>query len=360
MADTQKEDQTEQASNRRLQQAREEGNIAISRDVATWAALLAGLAALTAVGPGLRDALVNLMWAAADGLAQAKPGRLIPLLSRPLLLTLAVTAAVSLGAVVALAAQTRLGTWAHLALPDFSRVFSAGRMGRLFKKEMLVDLLLAAVKVVTLVYALWSGFRDDFLTLPRMLHQSSAAQLQSTFAPLAHGFVKILAAVGLLAGLDLAITRYRYHQRMKMTKDEAKRDFREEEGDPMIRQRRRRRHRELAKGHARTEVPRADALVVNPTHIAVAIRYRPGEDAAPRVTAKGKGRLAEIMRELAREHGIPIIEDIPLARLLYRRVKVGRTVPAETYRAVAAILAFVYRVLGRNGAAQVRAARGAA
>jgi flagellar biosynthesis protein FlhB len=100
--------------------------------------------------------------------------------------------------------------------------------------------------------------------------------------------------------------------------------------------------------------------VVNPTHVAVAIRYRPGEDAAPRVTAKGKGRLADIMRELAREHGIPIIEDIPLARLLYRRVKVGRTVPAETYRAVAAILAFVYRVLGRSGAAQVRIARGAA
>ena len=81
---------------------------------------------------------------------------------------------------------------------------------------------------------------------------------------------------------------------------------------------------------------------------------------APRVTAKGKGRLADIMRELAREHSIPIIEDIPLARLLYRRVKVGRTVPAETYRAVAAILAFVYRVLGRSGAAQVRIARGAA
>jgi flagellar biosynthesis protein FlhB len=360
MADTLKEDQTEQASQRRLQQAWEEGNLPISREVATWAALLAGLCALTAVGPGLRDALVNLVWASVDGLAQANPGRLIPLLSRPLLLILAVAACVSLGASVALAAQTRLGTWAHLALPDVSRVFGGGRLGRLFRKEMLIDLLLAAVKVVTLVYAIWGAFHDDFLTLPRMLQQSAATQLQSTFAPLARGFVRILAALGLLAGLDLALTRYRYQQRMKMTKQEAKRDFREEEGDPMIRSRRRRRHRELAKGHARVEVPRADALVVNPTHVAVAIRYRPGEDAAPRVTAKGKGRLAEIMRELAREHGIPIIEDIPLARLLYRRVKVGRTVPAETYRAVAAILAFVYRVLGRNGSAQVRAARGAA
>ena len=360
MADTQREDQTEQASNRRLQQAWEEGNIPVSRDVAMWAALLAGLASLTALGPALRDALVNLVWASADGLAQATPGRLMPFLARPLLITLAVAASVALGASVAMAAQTRLGTWAHLALPDMSRVLGGGRLGRLFRKEMLVDLLLTGVKVVTLVYAVWSAFHDDFLTLPRMLQQSAATQLQSTFAPLAHGFVRILAALGLLAGLDLAVTRYRYHQRMKMTKEEAKRDYREEEGDPMIRSRRRRRHRELAKGHARVEVPRADALVVNPTHVAVAIRYRPGEDAAPRVTAKGKGRLAEIMRELARENGIPIIEDIALARLLYRRVKVGRSVPAETYRAVAAILAFVYRVLNRNGAAQVRAARGAA
>jgi flagellar biosynthesis protein FlhB len=360
MADTQRDDQTEQASHRRLQQAWEEGNIPMSRDVAMWAALLAGLGALTALGPALRDALVNLVWASADGMAQAKPGRLIPFLSRPLFITMTVTVSVALGASVAMAVQTRLGVWGNLALPDFKRVFGGSKLGRLFRREMLVDLLFTAVKVVTLVYAVWSAFHDDFLTLPRMLQQSAAAQLQSTFAPLAHGFVRILAALGLLAGLDLALNRYRYHQRMKMTKEEAKRDFREEEGDPMIRSRRRRRHRELAKGHARVEVPRADALVVNPTHVAVAIRYRPGEDAAPRVTAKGKGRLAEIMRELARENGIPIIEDTTLARLLYRRVKVGRAVPAETYRAVAAILAFVYRVLGRSGAAQVRAARGAA
>lgn len=116
----------------------------------------------------------------------------------------------------------------------------------------------------------------------------------------------------------------------------------------MFRSRRRRRHRELLKGRATVEVPKADALVVNPTHIAIAIRYRKDEGRAPRVTAKGKGQLAEHMRDLARSNGIPIIEDIPLARLLYKRVKVGREVPAETYKAVAAILAFVYRVTGRN------------
>jgi flagellar biosynthesis protein FlhB len=360
MAENQREDQTEQASARRINQAREEGNIPLCRDLGTWAGLMAGLAALTALGPALHDSLLKLMWASADGLALSNSARLLPFLWRPIAITAFITAAIALGATIALGTQTQLGTWAHLALPDSKRIFSGGKLSRLFSREAAMDLLVAAVKVVTLGYVVWSAFRDDFLTLPRMLHQSTPEQLRSAYVPLARGFVRILAALGLLAGLDFALTRYRYNQRMKMTKEEAKRDYREEEGDPLIRSRRRRKHHELARGHARVEVPRADALVVNPTHVAVAIRFKPGEDPAPRVTAKGKGRLAEIMRELARENGIPIIEDIPLARLLYRKVKVGRCVPAETYKAVAAILAFVYRVLRRNAAAQVRAARGAA
>jgi flagellar biosynthesis protein FlhB len=137
---------------------------------------------------------------------------------------------------------------------------------------------------------------------------------------------------------------------MKMTKAEARRDAKEDDGDPSMKGRRRKKHRDLMRGMARVEVPRADALVVNPTHIAIAIRYRAGEDKAPRVTAKGKGELAEMMRSLARENGIPIVENIPLARLLWKRVKIGRGVPADTYKAVAAVLAYVYRITRRSGA----------
>lgn len=360
MAENDSDDRTEQASSRRLQQAWDEGQIAISRDLGMIAGLAAGAATLVAVGPALRDSLVNLVWTAADGLVRAKAGILLPLLVRPAVMTLAVVAAVAFGAAVGMGVQTRLGTWAHLALPDFTRVFSAGRLANLFKKDTLIDLLLAAVKVVTLGYILWNTFRDDFLTLPRILNLSPGAQLRALYAPLADGLAKILAGLLVLAGLDFALTRYRFNKRMKMTKEEAKRDTRDEEGDPLIRSRRLRRHRELAKGQARAEVPKADALIVNPTHVAVAIRYRPDKDAAPKVVAKGKGKLAEYMRELAREHGIPIVEDIPLARLLYRRVKVGRSVPVETYKAVAAVLAFVYRVLGRHRAAAARDVRGAA
>ena len=168
------------------------------------------------------------------------------------------------------------------------------------------------------------------------------------FGPLTKGAVKVLTVMALWAGVDIALTRCRFNQKMKMTKADARREAKEDEGNPQIKARRRRRHRELSRGRARIEVPRADAVIVNPTHIAIAIRYRADEDAAPRVTAKGKGVLAEMMRELARENGIPIVENIPLARLLYKRVKVGKSVPADTFKAVAAVLAYVYRLTGQR------------
>jgi flagellar biosynthesis protein FlhB len=346
--ETEDDQKTESATDRRLQSARENGDIAVARDVGMLATLGAAGAVLTVVAPGLRDALVNLVYASADGLGNPSAARLVPYLSRPALVTMLVPTAVAVAVIVVYGMQTRMGLWPELTFPDFSRVFSAGRLKRLFKKDMVIDLGLAAVKVLTLGWALWSAFGATFVALPRMLFMSPAMQMEATFHPLAAGLAKILTTVAFLAGVDFALTRYRYRKKMKMSKDETKRDHREESGDPMIRARRRRKHRELAKGQVKLEVPRADALVVNPTHIAIAIRYRPGEDQAPRVTAKGKGQLAEIMRDLARENGIPIVEDIALARLLYRRVKVGRCVPMETFKAVAAILAYVYRVLGRN------------
>jgi flagellar biosynthesis protein FlhB len=149
------------------------------------------------------------------------------------------------------------------------------------------------------------------------------------------------------AGVDFVLVRLRYTKRHRMTKDEVKRDMKEDEGDPMIRGQRKRRHRELVKRNALADTRRADALIVNPTHIAIAVRYRKDEGGAPKVLAKGKGVLAEAMRDTARSAGIPIVQDIPLARLLFKKVKVGGSVPADTYKAVAAILAVVYRMTGR-------------
>ena len=348
MADENKDDKTEQASQRRLRSAWDEGQIPQGRDVVMAAAVAAGIGALVMSGHAFSDSLVALVSETLRALPDPDPMVVRPQASRPALIAFAICAAATLAGAAAGLAQTKGNVWPNLAVPDLSRLTQGARLKRLVSREMLADLGLSFVKVMALSAVLWHVARADFLTLGKLILAPPGAMLEGAFAPLARGATKVVVTLIVLAGVELAVARRRYSARMKMTRDEAKREYREEEGDPLLRSRRRRRHRDLAKGHARIEVPKADALIVNPTHIAIAVRYRKDEGKAPRVTAKGKGELAEHMRDLARSNGIPIVEDIALARLLWKRVKVGREVPAETYRAVAAILAFVYRITGRS------------
>lgn len=341
------ENKTEAASARRLNQLYEEGQVTVGHDLVQVAALAFALVALTfAAGPAVRQ-LVHAVREIARSAGQTPFGSLPVLLAPAGLLLLYTCAAAAAAAVIATFVQTRGGVWPDLALPDFSRLYQPTRLTRMFTSEFLVDLAMAAVKVLAIGGVAYLTLRDDFVTLPKLLTTAAVDQLPALTGPLQRTAVRVVAAMAVLAGVDFAVARLRFLKKNKMTREEAKREYREDEGDPQIRSRRKRRHRELSKGRASVEVPKADALVVNPTHVAVAIRYRKDESAAPRVISKGKGKLAEVMRELAREHGVPIVEDIALARLLYKRVKVGGEVPADTFKAVAAILAFVYRVSGR-------------
>jgi flagellar biosynthesis protein FlhB len=357
--DESKEDRTEAPSHKRLEKAFDEGSVPLGKEFNAVAGFAAGTAALVSLGGPLQKSLIRLVAASIDRLGESgttMPRTLVPLLARPLLLTAGVAAAAAVAGSLSYIVQTRGRVWWNLAMPDISRVFSGGKVSQLFSAKTAADLGLSLVKLLTVGWACWSALRDDFLTLPRLLFARPDAAFSAMFAPLAAGSVKVLTVMALWAGVDLAVQRLRFTKKMKMTKEEAKREYKEEDGDPMMKGRRRRKHRELSKGRAKLEVPRADALLVNPTHIAIAIRYRPGEGAAaPLVIAKGKGQLAEYMRDIARENGIPIVENIPLARMLYKRVKVGRAVPADTYKAIAAILAYVYRLTGRAGASGARA-----
>lgn len=347
MAEEDREEKTEAPSARALQHAWEEGRIPLGRDLPLVAGLGAATAALVALAGALRAGLVRACSEALGALADA-PFRTLPhLAAGPALAAVAVCAAAAAASALVTLAQTQGRLWLERALPDPSRLAQGARLGRLFSRELAADLGLAAVKVVALGWAAWSSVHADFLTLPRLLGAPPADQLAQAFGILLRAAWRMLLVGAALAGLDLALVRLRFTKNMRMTKAEAKREARQDEGDPLLKGKRKQRHRELAKGRARLEVPRADALLVNPTHVAVALRYRRDEGRAPRVTAKGKGVLAEYMRELARESGVPIVKDIPLARLLYRKVKVGREVPASTYQAVAAVLAFVYRLTGR-------------
>lgn len=344
------EDKTEAPSPGRLKQAQEEGNVPLGRDLVTLAGLAAGAIALVMLSSRLLESLVHLVWTSLSRVGEGgRPGDLVGHLKMPTLVMLGFAGLVAAAVIVATISQTQFGFWPQLALPKFDKIFGGGKFSKFFDKEKLADVGVNLVKIVTISWVLWISFRDEFVTLPKMLHLGPDGLMAAMFEPIGGALPKVLAALVVLAGADLALTRYRFTGRLKMTKEEIKREYKEEEGDPQYKGQRKRRHREIIRGNFAAEVPKADVVVVNPTHIAVALRYRPGEDRAPKLTAKGKGIKAENIRDLARQNGIPIVQNIPLARLLYKKVKVGRSVPAETFKAVAAILAFVYKAMGRSG-----------
>jgi flagellar biosynthesis protein FlhB len=158
-----------------------------------------------------------------------------------------------------------------------------------------------------------------------------------------------------MAVVDYAWQKHQMMQQMKMTREEVKRDMEEQDGKPEVKSRRKQLHRELSMNRIIQAVPEADVVVTNPTHLALVIRYRVGEDAAPIVTAKGADSLAAYIRMLAREHGVPIVENKPLARVLWRRVRVGKRVPNSLFQAVAEILAGIFRARNQTDLRQGRA-----
>jgi flagellar biosynthetic protein FlhB len=161
----------------------------------------------------------------------------------------------------------------------------------------------------------------------------------------------IVGATAAFAGLDYLFQRWRTEVQLRMTRQQVKEEMREQEGDPQLKGHLKSLRHKLLRRRITAEVAKADVIITNPTHLAVALRYRPGEMAAPRVLGKGAGFIAEKIREIGREKGIPIVENKPLARLLYTQVEVGRDIPEALYRAVAEVLAYVYGLRKRGPAA---------
>lgn len=353
--ETDPEDKTEEPSQRRLDEARKDGKIPVSKDVVSGLAVVVGASVVVAHVDELvrggatalsavieRMGQVDAQTAQSQVLAQAFIAACVPLWHP----TVVILGAVAFAALVVTLVQTRAGVWSSLAAPDPSKAFSPKRVIHAFSREGAADMGLAIVKAVAIGAVCFDVAKTQLPLLHQALQSStgtSTMALGSALGAVASRSALVLGVAGLI---DLVLVRRRSSIDMRMTKDEIKREAKEDEGDPHIRAARRRRHRELKRGSIHKEVPRADAVIVNPTHIAVAIRYRKS-DRAPRVVAKGSGPKADKIRALAIENGVPIVKDIPLARLLHKRVRVGRHVPAETFRAVAAVLAFVAKVTGR-------------
>lgn len=351
MAQDDADEKTEQPTARRREEAREEGQIARSADLTAAVGLLAGLLLLKTFGGRMVGGLLDLIRAlgnspavtSADLLPWIKKVSLaaaeimLPFLALLLVITVAGTAAQS----------GLLLTWKRLT-PKPDRVSPVTGVKRLFSADVLSRLGLGLLKmtcVAGIAYLTIVGRLGTVLSAGG-LHAGGVFGLG---AEVVFDLALRLAAVLLVLGIvDYLIQRWRLERQLRMTKQEVRDELKRMEGDPLIKQRRRQIQRRLAMQRIQAEVPRADVVVTNPTHYAVALRYDEAAMAAPRVVAKGKDFLAERIRQIAQQAGVPLVQRPPLARALYFGVEVGQEVPPAFYRAVAELLAFVYRLTGKK------------
>jgi flagellar biosynthetic protein FlhB len=348
MAEENDQEKTLPATPRRLEQAREEGQVVRSREFTSATLML--------------SAAAGALWG-----GQAMSGWFSSMLSRGLTLdrksafdmpvaldragNLALDAlimllpALGLLAAVAMFAPLALGGWLFATkplMPNFGRMSPGRWIGQLFSfhgaAELVKSIAKASVITVAALLMLWNS-RVDIA----MLLSGSAVEAMAHAARLAGwGFFAAAAAMLLIAAIDVPSQLWQHHKGLRMSADEVRREMKETEGDPHIKQRIRSQQREMARRRMMSDVPKADVVVTNPTHFAVAIAWQEGSMRAPRVLAKGSDAVAARIREIAAENGVPVLEAPPLARALHKHAEIGGDIPAPLYNAVAQVLAWVY------------------
>jgi len=340
------QDRTETASARRLQKARDQGDIPVSREVSLLAGLAGGGAALmvqlnvagtaplhwfatmlqrSAVDgrPFQPDAISAMAWAVGPSAAGA---------------TLAVIGAGAL--------QTGFLLRLEALHPDISRVSPLRGIKRLFSSESVVNILKATAKLSVLSVALWMALRRLLPTLSSAAAWPPSTLVQRLLGEAAHLLLVMGGAQVLIALADLFWVRMHHASRLRMSRQDQRDEHKDTEGNPLVRQRLRQLARNRARRRMMAAVRRAAVVVTNPTHYAVALAYERGSRAAPRIVAKGMDEIAERIREEARLHRVPIVANPPLARALCR-LEIDTEIPVEHFKAVAEIVAYLWRMRAR-------------
>ncbi|MBL0424870.1 EscU/YscU/HrcU family type III secretion system export apparatus switch protein [Ramlibacter alkalitolerans] len=344
-----REDRHLPASEQRLRQAREQGQLPRSRELAHLAAALALIALLAGVGPWLaREALALL----AQGLRFDRSAAFEPALLAPRLGTLALHGLLIVApvagalALLFVGATLAVGGW-NVSLqalqPRFDRLDPLAGLARLFERRHLLDHLRLVLVAAGLLAAAWLYVSRHGAEVARLASMPLVPALQDGFGWLAAGLAMLAAVCFVSALADVPLQIFKHRAELRMTQEEARQEHKEAEGDPHVKGERRRRARELARGRMLADVPKASVVVTNPTHYAVALQYGEGMG-APRIVAMGTDLLALKIREVARAAQVPVLEAPPLARALHRHGEVGGEVPVALYTAVAQVLAWVYRL----------------
>ena len=349
MAESEREDRTEAASQKRIDQARQEGRVAVSREVPHLVGLGAATLVLMMLGSQFGQRIMALdrftqrldtFDVGSSGLVVRQAALAVLMLAGPLV------GAVMFSGVAATLLQTGFVLNGHALLPDLSRLDPRRGLRRVAGKETLVQAVRSIAKLVILAAIVWHAGKGELPSLPAAMYWPPGVLADRLMRAGLHIIMMLLAAQAAVVGLDVAWVRWTHAKSLRMTKQEQRDEFKESEGDPHVKGRRRQLQRARAKQRMMAAIPQATVVVTNPTHYAVALAYDRGGKGAPRVVAKGVDEVAARIREAAREHGVPLVASPPLARALFR-VELDAEIPAEHFKAVAEIVAYVWR-LGRR------------
>ncbi|MDI9402523.1 MAG: flagellar biosynthesis protein FlhB [Limnohabitans sp.] len=347
-------ERTEDPTPKRLREAREEGNIARSTDAANALLLLGGVLVLASSIKPFLGVLASLLEKslAGDHLASGiRPEEVaetvIPAVSEAALAAAPIVLGAAAIGVLAQLWQVGFLISTKSLEPKFERLDPIKGFGRMFGAQGAIKTAMDILKVVIvgwIAYSLAVGVLPRIVALPELGVLAGFEEIGSIGLTLA---IQVGAALLVLGIADYAVQRFKHMRDLRMTKQQVKEEMKESDGNPEVKRRRMQIARQMAMQRLQTAVPKADVIVTNPEHISVAIQYDPSTMAAPRIVAMGADHLAFRIRQIAMKHGIPIVERKPLARALYANAKVGQEIPADHYKAVAEILAYVYNLKGK-------------
>ncbi|MBO6559959.1 MAG: flagellar biosynthesis protein FlhB [Nisaea sp.] len=348
MSDQDQGDKTEEASARKLSQAREKGQVLSSKEVNNFAILLGATVVVGLVGPftmrGLTESLLIFI-ERPDMIDVTGSGAIMI----DMLLGVGLAIAPALALLVVLAALGVLMQIGWLMSPEsiqpkLEKISPISGAKRLFSLKSVVELLKGIVKMILVGFVAYLIVKPEFSRIDLMVQMDLKELLDETHFVAIEIFIGVLAVAAVIAVVDYLYQRYEFMNQMKMSKQEVRDEHKQTEGDPHVKARLRQLRMERARTRMMAEVPKATVVITNPTHYAIALKYDMEQMAAPRVVAKGVDAVALRIREIANENEVPMVENRPLARALYDNAELDEEIPEDYYKAVAEVISYVFKM----------------
>lgn len=346
------EEKTESATPKRRHEAREKGQVAKSRELVTAVLLLATFLAMRIFADSIIKNLTDMLRFFISSPVEIENAVKMSDLTNiyihcVLVFAKAMAPVLMITALVAIVANyLQVGFMFTLKplIPKFNKLNPIEGFKNIVSKNAFVDFLKSMMKVAIIGYIIFNYLKQNFVVIPKLLAMDMMATASFIGNTIVNTGVRVSIVLFILAIFDYGYQFWQFEKNLKMSKQEIKEEYKMSDGNPQIKAKIREKQRQMSLRRMMTEVPKADVVITNPTHFAIAIKYDASKSEAPMVIAKGKDLIAQKIKEIAKENKVPIVENKPLAQVLYKTVDIGGMVPAELYKAVAEVLAFVYNL----------------